>query len=102
MEALALFSHLLHYVLAVVAVYLCVTLYRRHRQCGWLLVSAVFLEPFVLMLMRAVRGRPLLRYSTSGPAVDGADQLTYNVDFPVLYILAVVGLFMLVREVRRE
>jgi hypothetical protein len=65
-------------------------------------VSGVFLEPFVLMLMRAVRDRPLLRYRTSGPAVDGVGQLTYNVDFPVLYILAVVGLFMLVREMRRE
>lgn len=76
MESLALFSHLLHYVLAVVAVYFCVTLYRRHRQCGWLLVSAVFLEPFVLMLTRAVRDRPLLRYQTSGPAEDGVGQLT--------------------------
>jgi hypothetical protein len=102
MEALAIISHLLHYALALAALYCCVTLFRRQRQVGWLFVSAVFLEPFVLLLMRAFHSRPLLRYKTIGDVgPDGVLNISYNFNFPFLYILAVAGLFILVREVRR-
>jgi len=103
MEAIAIISHLLHYALAVVAVSFCVILFRRHRLVGWLFLSAVFLEPFLLLVMRGFRGLPLLRYKTIcdvGP--DGVQQMSYNIDFPFLYMLAVAGLFMIAREVRRD
>ena len=102
MEALAIISHLLHFVLAILAIYFCVTLFRRHRACGWLLVSAVFLEPFVLLFMRAIRGRPLLAYKTVSAGSDGIMQVSYRMDLPFLYIIAVAGLFMLVRDSQKK
>ena len=102
MEALAITSHLLHYVLAVLAIYFCVTLFRRSRACGWLLVSAVFLEPFFLLVMRVIHGRPLLAYKTTSLGADGIMQISYRMDFPFCYIVAVVGLFMLVRESQKK
>ena len=102
MEALAIISHLLHFVLAILAIYFCVTLFHRHRACGWLLVSAVFLEPFVLLLMRAIRGRPLLAYKTVSAGADGIMQVSYRMDFPFLYLIAVIGLFMLVRDSQKK
>ena len=101
METIAIISHLLHYALAVVAAILCVRLFRRQRQFGWLLVGVVFLEPLLLLAMRAFRGRPLLSYETQTVGSDGVLHITYRLDFPVLYILAVIGLFMLFREARR-
>lgn len=102
MEALAIISHLLHFVLALSAIYFCVTLFRRHRACGWLLVSAVFLEPFVSLFMRAIRGRSLLAYKTVSAGAEGIAQITYRVDFPFLYTIAVVGLFLLVRDSQKN
>jgi hypothetical protein len=102
MEALAIISHLLRYVLAILAVYFCVTLFRQRRACGWLFVSAVFLEPFVLLVMRAVRGSPLLAYKTVSAGSDGIMLVGYRMDFPFLYIIAVVGLFMLVRDSQKK
>jgi uncharacterized membrane protein len=101
MEIIAIISHLLRYVLAVVAVILCVMLFRRQRQFGWLFVGAVFLEPLLLLVMRAFRGRPLLSYKTQALGSDGVLHVNYQWDFPVLYILTVIGLFLLVREARR-
>jgi len=98
MEALAIISHILHFVLAIVAICFCVTLFRRHRACGWLMLSAVFLEPFVLLLMRSIRGRSLLAYKTVSTGSDGIMEISYRVDFPFLYIVAVIGLFMLARR----
>jgi len=102
MEAIAITSHLLHYILASLAVTFCIMLFRHYRQVGWLLVCEVFLEPFAVLLMRAIRGRPLLPYRTMGAGPDGIMHVNYSMDFPVLYILAVVGLFLLVRETRRH
>ena len=101
-EALAIFSHLLHYVLAVAAVYFCVTLFRRGRGLGWLLLSAVFCEPFYLLFMRAIRGRPLLAYKSVSAGSDGIMQVSYRLDFPFLYILAVIELFLLFRQSQRK
>jgi hypothetical protein len=101
MGTIAIISHLLHYVLAVVAVILCVLLFWRQHQLGWLLVGAVFLEPLILLAIRAYRGRPLLSYKTQALGSDGVLHINYQWDFPVLYILAVIGLFLLVREASR-
>lgn len=98
----AITSHLLHFVVALLAIWCCILLFRHHRQRGWILLAAIFLEPFVLLVMRAIRARPLLPYRTYGGVVDGALQVNYRIDFPVLLIVAAVGLWMLVRHARRE
>ena len=102
MEIIAIISYLLHYVLAVVAVILCVKLFRRRCQFGWLLVGAVFLEPLALLVMRAFRGRPLLSYETQTLGSDSVLHVNYRLDFPVLYILGVIGLFLLFRGTRHD
>jgi hypothetical protein len=98
MEPFAIISHLLPYVLAIFAVYLCIALFRQRRAFGWLFLSAVFLEPFLKLIICAFRGRPLLPYRTISVGSDGIMQVSYRMDFPFLSILAVVGLFMLLRE----
>ena len=102
MEALAIISHLLHYVLAVAALYFCVTLYQRGRVLGWIFISAIFLEPFYLLVVRAIRGRPLLAYKSVSVGSDGIMEVIYRVDFPFFYILAVVGLFLIFRQSQKE
>ena len=102
MEAIAIISHLLHYVLGILAVCFCITLFSQERMYGWLLVSLVFCEPFVLLIMRAVRGHPLFSYKTMSVGSDGVMQVSYRMDFPILYCAAVVGLFLLVRESRKK
>ena len=102
MEAVALISHLLRYVLAIVAILFCVALFRRQRACGWLLVGVVFLEPFVFLFMRAMRGRPWLAYKSVSASPDGVMEVSYRLDFPFFYIAAVVGLFMLMRGAREK
>jgi hypothetical protein len=52
--------------------------------------------------MRAIRGRPLLAYKTVSADSDGIMQVSYRMDFPFLYIIAVAGLFMLVRESQKK
>ena len=84
--------------MAILAIYFCITLFRRHGACGWLLLGAVFLEPFVLLIMRAIHGHPLLTYKTMSAGSDGIGVISYKVDFPVLYIISVIGLFLLVRQ----
>jgi hypothetical protein len=102
MEALAISSHLVRYVLSILAVYFCITLFLRRRALGWLLVSALFLEPFLLLVMRAIHGRPLLAYKTVSAGSDGVMQASYHMDFSFLYLVAVIGLFMLVRGSQKK
>ena len=102
MEALAIISHLLHYVLAVAALYFCVKLFRPRRVWGWLLLSAVFLERFYLLLMRAIRGRSLLAYKSVSASSDGIMEVSYRLDFPFFYILSVIGLFLLFRQTQKK
>src|SRR5450432_2386791 len=102
MEVIAVISHLAHYILAAVAIVLCVILYRRQRKCGWLLVGTVFREPFVLLVMRAIHGRPLFSYKTQSLGSDGVLHINYQWDFPVLYVLAVIGLYLLVRDMNHD
>ena len=102
MEAIAIMLALSRYVLAVAAVYLCVLLYRHYRHCGWLVLGASLLEPFVHLLIRLVQGRPLLVSGTTGQTVDGVATFTYRWEFPYYWILTVLGLFLLWRATRHE
>ena len=102
METLAIISHIMHYVLAVAALYFCVTLFLRRRVLGWLLLSAVFVEPFYLLVVRAIRGRSLLAYKSVSVSYDGIKEVIYRVDFPFFYILAVIGLFLIFRQSQKE
>jgi hypothetical protein len=100
METIAIVSRLSTYLFALLAVILCIVLFRRQRQFGWLLVSVVFIQPFYALLMRAVHGQPLLTYKLVGVAPDGHQ--TVNVDFPFFYIVAIIGLYLLVQKTRHE
>ena len=68
------------------------------RQLGWVFVGAIFLEPFILMAMRAFRGRQVIIYKTQ----TAAGGINFRWDFPVCEILALIGLLMLVRASGRE
>lgn len=102
MEALVIISHLLQYVLAVAALYFCIMLFRRRRFWGWLLLSAIFLEPFYLLFARAIRGRPMLAFKSVSEGSDGITEVTYSLNFPFFYILAVLGLFLLFRQAQMK
>lgn len=56
MQSVAILLDVSHDILAVVAFILCLVLFRRHRQTGWLFVSAVFLEPLWILLLHALKG----------------------------------------------
>ena len=94
---LAIASHLLQIVLAPLAVFFCVTLFRRHRAVAWLLIGGVFFEPLARVVMRTLRGGPFLAYKSASAGSDGITGVTYHMNFPILYMVAVAGLFMLVR-----
>jgi hypothetical protein len=100
MEIIAIISHLLRYVLAVTGIILCVILFRRRRQCGWLLIGAIFLEALVPLVGRVLHGSPLLFYKTQTVGSDGVAQINYRFDFPICYILAVIGLYLIFREIQ--
>ena len=102
MEALAIASHLSRYVLAAAAVYFCIHLFRHYHRKGWLLLGVLFLEPFCLLVIRFAKHRPLLAYRAIGQGEGGVSELTYRMDFPLFYIVAVVGLFLLFRETRHD
>jgi hypothetical protein len=102
MELIAIISNLLRYFLALAALVFCVMLFRHYRKIGWLLVGAVFLEPVVQLALRAAQGWPLLPYKRIVPSTDNLLHVEYTWDFPILYLLAVVGLFLLVRKIRDE
>lgn len=96
-QSVAILLAVFHNILAVVAFALCLKLFRRHRQMGWVLVGAVFLEPLYVLLVHAINGEPLLYYQ-SETVHNGVLIVRYKFDFPVLYILSVIGLFMLAQR----
>lgn len=105
MDTLAILSQLLPLALASFAVVCCVRLFRRRRESGWLLLAAVFLQPFGSFLARALHGRPLLIHSTTTvkPGHGALVRIvSYHFDFPVLLIIAVVGVYLLGREARHD
>jgi hypothetical protein len=102
MQIIAIISLLSYYVSALLAVALCVMLFRQSRQRGWLLVSVAFMQPFWVLLSRAIHGRQLFTYMTVGVAPDGSQRISYRVDFPVFYVVAIIGLYLLVRKTHHE
>src|SRR5258708_28320487 len=101
-EVVALLTQLSRYMLALVGIFLCVSLFRRSQKFGWLLLSALFLEPFYICVARLILGRPVFRLHTMGDVTGGVQKITFHYDFPLFYILAVVGLFLLTREARQQ
>jgi hypothetical protein len=91
------------YPLAAAAIILCILLFRRGCNIGWLCLGVLFLEPFYYFAMRLIHGGRLLPYETIGGLTpDGANKLMLTWDFPTLYIFAVLGLFLLYRGARHE
>lgn len=102
MEIIAITTQLSRYLFAALAVALCIMLFRRERQFGWLLVSVAFIPSFYALLMRAIHGRPLLTYMSSGTSPEGFARIGYRVDFPIFYLVAIIGLYLLVQQKRHE
>ena len=102
MQTISIISQLSYYVASLVAVTLCVILFRQSRQRGWLLVSVAFIQPFWLLLTRIIYGRPLLYYITMTTASDGSLKTSYRIEFPFFYIVAIIGLYLLVKKTRQE
>jgi hypothetical protein len=100
MEIIAAILFVSRFVLAAIAVSLCIMLFRHYRHIGWLVLGSSFLTPFLFSLFRFVQGRPLLTYRTSGPVVDGVARLNYRLEFPIFYLVVVIALFLLIREAR--
>ena len=90
-----------NYVLAAAAVALCIRLFRLHRQAGWLVLGVAFLAPFETSLLRLAHGMRLLTYRSVGTDQYGVAQLTFNLQFPGFYLVAVTALIMLIRSARR-
>jgi TRAP-type mannitol/chloroaromatic compound transport system permease small subunit len=102
METLAIISQLSVYALSLLAVALCVTLFRRSQQPAWLFVSVVFIQPLCALVIRAIHGRPLLHFMSAQVSPDGLQRIRYTVEFPVFSLVAIIGLFILVRKIQHE
>jgi hypothetical protein len=96
--------YILRYPLAAAAITLCILLFRRSGNIGWLLLSVVYIDPFYLFVMRLIKGYRLLPYMTiRGPAtIGGPANVTINFDFPVFLLFAVAGLYLLYRKGKQE
>jgi hypothetical protein len=102
-EIFAIALAIFRFVLAGAAIVLCVMLFRRAHRIGWLLLAAMFVEPFCSLAVRAAHGRHLLVYRTWGPDTgDGTAHMILHYNISAEYICAVVGLYLLARGVRRE
>jgi len=102
METLAIIAATSYYVFAIIGVTLCVILFRHYRQYAWLLVSVAFGQPIWFLFWRVIHGRPLLYYITATTAPDGSIRQGYRIDFPIFFIVAIIGLYLLVRKTRHE
>ena len=87
----------LNYILAAVALGLCVSLFRKAKSVGWLFLGLLFIEPFYFLVLRALHGRHLLQYKTYSYPQPGTMEVHLNYDAPLLYISAVIGLLLLRR-----
>ena len=102
MEILALALQVVKLAVASVAVYFCVALFRRRGGAGWLALSGLFGEPFLLLFMRLLQGGSFFSVQTTHGAAGEIPVVTYSFDFPILYYLAFVGLFLIFRQERRR
>jgi hypothetical protein len=89
------------FALSAMAAALCVMLFRHGRQCGWLMLGVAFLSPFGFLLLRLVHGQTLFTYRSISPGANGMPQLTIRYQIPGFYIVVVVALLWLLRDVRR-
>jgi hypothetical protein len=97
MEIIAIICQGIPYVAGIVGFACCFRMYQSGRNWAWLLVGCAYLQPFLLVLMRLLRGRPIFPYKSSSLGSDGVLVVNYNFEIPVLVILSVVGLVLLVR-----
>jgi len=102
MEAIAATLYFSNYLLSAIAVSLAVTLFRRHRNCGWLILAGAFTSPFIFLLMRWFSGHPLFTYKSVGPVINGVTTVTYRWDIPGFYLAVVIGLLFFVRDCRHD
>jgi len=102
METLAAILYFSNFVFSAAAAVLAVMLFPHYRHCGWLLLAVAFLSPFGFLLLRFMNGRPLFNYISSGSDVNGLAHVTIRYDIPGFYILVVVALLLLIRDVRRS
>jgi lysylphosphatidylglycerol synthetase-like protein (DUF2156 family) len=93
---------ILHLVLAAAAIVFCVLLFRQSRSLGWLLLAVTFIEPFYRVVFRMIRGLSPLWYQSTRRGADGVAILNIQFDIPILYVFAVVGLFLLYRRAKHE
>ena len=102
-EIIAIGLAILRIVLAGAGIVLCVMLFHHAHRIGWVLLAALFVEPFWSLAARAAHGRHLLVYRTWGPDTGGGTAhmvLHYNISAE--YICAVVGLYLLWKRLPRE
>jgi hypothetical protein len=102
MELIAAILYFSNYALSAIAVSLAVILFRRYRNCGWLILAGAFTSPFLFLLMRWFSGHRLFSYKTVGPVVDGAASVTYHYDIPGFYLAVVIGLLFFIRDFRHD
>ncbi|HZV36128.1 MAG TPA: hypothetical protein VFB72_16245 [Verrucomicrobiae bacterium] len=74
-----------NYILSAIAVILAVMLYRRSRNCGWLVLACAFLSPFVFLGWRLIQREHVLA-------------IQYNWRFPCFYAAMVAGLLLIKRD----
>jgi hypothetical protein len=102
LEILAAALFVSRFLLAAIAIGLCLLLFGKSWLAGWILLALAFLEPFILELIRLIQNKPLLTYRAVGPVVNGAMTLNYRLEFPFFYLITVVGLFALVKGFQRR
>lgn len=85
-ETIAAFLFYSNYVLSAIAVTLAVLLYRRNRNCGWLVLAVAFFSPFAILGWRIMHGDHVMA------------GLRSNWRFPCFYAAMVVGLLLIKRD----
>jgi hypothetical protein len=89
--------------LELLGIYLCVILFRRNRQWGWLLLSGVFLTTFFnLGVNMLLHDQPFpLRYKKVSYE-EGLMVQSISYRIPVWQLFAVSGLFLIAREKQKS
>jgi len=92
---------ILHLALAAAAITFCIQIFKRTQDGAWLFLGVVFVEPFVRVVGRLARGLPMLWYRGSSIGSDGVPRQSLHFDFPALYLLSAIGLYLLYRNYGR-
>lgn len=99
-ETISAILYFSNFALSATAIYLAVKLFRHYQNFGWLILACAFSEPFVLLLIRIIRGKRWFTYISYGPA-GGIAQVTVKWEIPCFYFAIVVALVLLVRGARQ-